>query len=220
VCRIIADVFERRSGVVDLLSGHRVEVEIRALRAGDYALPGDVLVERKTVSDLHESIVRGRFWPQLGKLRRGCKAPYLIVEGRDLDAGPLQANAVRGACLASVAQGIRLLRSEDRADSARWIAVLAVRADRRRRARPPYAQRLKPVADEAGEAMLAAVPGISVELARRLLSRFGSPADVFAAGSESWLRIPGMGPTRAEALERALRSNKPTNHSSPRARNG
>jgi ERCC4-type nuclease len=209
VCRIIADVFERRSGLIDLLREQRVEVEIRALPAGDYALSGAVLLERKTVSDLHESIVCGRFWPQLGKLRRGCRASYFLVEGPDLDAGPLRANAVRGACLASVAQGVRLLRSDNPADSARWIAVLARRTERSSgRNRPPYAQRLKPQPDDAGEAMLAAVPGISVKLARRLLSRFGSPAGVFAADLDSWVGVPGMGPTRAAALQRALRHQR------------
>ncbi len=209
MCRIIADVFERGSGIVDLLAVYPVEVQIAALAAGDYSLPRGALVQRKAVRDLHESIVRGRFWLQLGKLRGRSRSPYLLIEGLDLDAGPLRPNAIRGACLATVAQGIPILRSNSRADSARWIALLALRAHSRRpcRDRPGYAQRLKPSSDRAAEAMLASVPGISVELARRrLLARFGSPNEVFAAGIDRWLDVPGMGKQRAAALERTLAS--------------
>ena len=70
---------------------------------------------------------KGRLWLQLGKLRAACAFPYLLVEGTDIDRGPLHHNAVRGVCLAVIDQGIALLRSGYQRDSALWIHRLAVR---------------------------------------------------------------------------------------------
>ncbi len=146
---------------------------------------------------------QGPSLPQLGKLRAACAFPYLLVEGTDIDRGPLHHNAVRGACLAVIDQGIALLRSGYQRDSALWIHRLAVRCQQVEPAaeRPAYAQRPRPKpGDETAEALLAAVPGISTTSARALLERFGSVAAVVAADPVEWLTVPGIGPERARAL--------------------
>ncbi|MCP9484922.1 MAG: helix-hairpin-helix domain-containing protein [Gaiellaceae bacterium MAG52_C11] len=202
--RIIVDVHERQSGIADTLAELGAEIEIASLAAGDYAVGADTLVERKRVLDLHGAILKGRLWPQLGKLRAACAFPYLLVEGTDIDRGPLHHNAVRGACLAVIDQGIALLRSGYQRDSALWIHRLAVRCQEIEPAadRPAYAQRPRPKPrEETAEALLSAVPGVSTSCARALLARFGSVAAVVAAEPEKWLEVPGIGPERARALE-------------------
>ncbi|MGH3040514.1 MAG: ERCC4 domain-containing protein, partial [Gaiellaceae bacterium] len=179
------------------------EVEIAPLPAGDYAVGADTLVERKRVLDLHAAVLKGRLWPQMAKLRAAAAFPYLLLEGTDIDRGPLAGAAVRGACLAVIDQGIALLRSGQPRDSALWIHRLAVRCQRVELPadRPAYAQRPKAHGGpEAAEALLAAVPGISTSSARALLARFGSVSAVVAAGREEWLTVPGIGPDRARAL--------------------
>jgi ERCC4-type nuclease len=182
-------------------------VEVQALPAGDYDVGNGALVERKTVRDLHESIRSGRLWPQLGRLRRLSTVPYVLIEGQDLDRGPLEPNLVRGACLAVLGQGVGVIWTQNVADSARWLDLLAKRRDagrRPRRDRPAYAQRRKATVDDAGEAMLAAVPGISSASARELLRRFHSVAAVVQAGPRAWETVPGIGRAKAEALRRAV----------------
>lgn len=163
------------------------------------------MVERKTTADLHLSLQRGRLWRQVGALRHVARLPYVLVEGDGLD-GPLEADAIRGACLAIVGQGVPLIRTQDPRDSAAWLHLLAQRTSGSRpgRDRPVYAQRLKPADEQVPEAMLAAVPNVSVWTARALLRRFGSVRGVVLAGHEAWLTVPGMGPKRAAALDRAL----------------
>ena len=212
--RIIVDVHEEQSGIPALLRELGAEVEIASLPAGDYAVGVDTLVERKRVLDLHAAVMKGRLWPQLGKLRAACAFPYLLVEGTHLDRGPLHPNAIRGVCLAVIDEGIALLRSMVQADSAQWIHRLAVRCQRVELPadRPAYAQRPKAsVGQDVAEAMLAAVPGISTSTARALLERFGSVAGVVAAGPEEWRAVPGVGPERVRALVEALaiRANGP-----------
>ena len=207
--RIVVDVHERQSGIPEVLAAELgAEVEIAALPAGDYAVGADTLVERKRVLDLHTAVVKGRLWPQMARLRAAAAFPYLLLEGTDIDRGPLQGNAVRGVCLAIIDQGIALLRSGQPRDSALWIHRLAVRCQRIEAPadRPVYAQRPKaPAGAEAAEGLLAAVPGISTAGARALLARFGSVAGVVAATREEWLSVPGIGPERARALEETFR---------------
>jgi ERCC4-type nuclease len=205
--RIVVDVHERASGLPEALTRLGAVVEVAALPVGDYGIGTRTVVERKTVLDLHGSILKGRFWPQLGALKAGCTSPYLLVEGRDLDRGPLHPNAIRGACLTAVELGIALLRTEDRTDSARWLHRLAVRCQRlgRPRDQPAYAQRPKGSPEAiAAEAALAAVPGISVVCARALLARFGSVFAVLQATVDELLTVPGIGPERVRALERTF----------------
>jgi Fanconi anemia group M protein len=211
--KIVVDIHERQSGIADVLGELGAAVEIAALPAGDYAVGADTLVERKRVLDLHSAIIKGRLWPQLGKLRAACAFPYLLVEGTDIDRGPLHHNAVRGACLAVIDQGIALLRSGYQRDSALWIHRLAVRCQEIEPAadRPAYAQRPRPKpGDETAEALLAAVPGISTGSARALLERFGSVADVIAAGPDAWLTVPGIGPERVRTLQETLTFRRST----------
>lgn len=205
--KIVVDVHERQSGIADTLAELGAEIEFASLPAGDYAVGADTIVERKRVLDLHAAVLKGRLWPQLGKLRAACAFPYLLVEGTDIDRGPLHHNAIRGVCLAVIDQGIALLRSGYQRDSALWIHRLAVRCQEIEPAadRPAYAQRPRPKpGQETAEALLSAVPGISTSSARALLARFGSIAAVVAADPAEWLEVPGIGPERARALAETL----------------
>src|SRR5919204_6153119 len=90
--KIIVDVHEQQSGIAETLAELGAEIEVAPLAAGDYAVGAETLVERKRVLDLHAAVLKGRPWSQLGKLRAACSFPYLLVEGSDLDRGPLHHN--------------------------------------------------------------------------------------------------------------------------------
>ena len=199
---VVVDVFERGSGIPAELLRLGARVTVEPLAAGDYRIAGGVLIERKTVADLHGSLGRGRLWAQVGRVRDTAVAPFLLVEGDDLDAGPRHPNAIRGALLAIADLGVAILRSRDAVDSARWTHRLALRQARKgARVRPPT-ERVEMT--PPGIAVLAAVPGISDRTARLLLERFGSVEGVLSAGPERWAKIAGIGDVRANALAAAL----------------
>jgi ERCC4-type nuclease len=66
---VVADVFEKASGVPAALAHLDVQVMIEPLPAGDYQISDEILIERKTLPDLHGSLARNRLWAQLGRLR-------------------------------------------------------------------------------------------------------------------------------------------------------
>ena len=200
---IVVDVHERPSGVPQALRDLGYDVQIKNLRTGDYAIDDLALIERKTVRGLHLSLVQGRLWQQVGRLRRAAPWRYLLVEGESLYDGPLTTEAVRGLLITIDELGIAVIHSHDPADSAAWISRIAVRrrGDRRRIDRPHYAQR--PQRNAHGtppERALAAAAGVSTQTARGLLLEFGSLLDVLLARPDELRRVRGVGVRRADAI--------------------
>jgi hypothetical protein len=153
---VVVGIFERGSGVPATLQRLGARVAVEPLAAGDYRIAGGVLVERKTVADLHGSLGRGRFWAQVGRIRDAAVFPLLLVEGDELDAGPLHPNVIRGALLAVAELGVAIVRSRDPADSALWLHRLALRQARKERTRSR--RRERPAMTPPGGDVLAAVP--------------------------------------------------------------
>jgi ERCC4-type nuclease len=198
---VTADVHELRSGVPKRLEVLGVEVVRKRLPVGDYIVGTGAIVERKSVLDLQDSLVKGRFWLQIGRLRRAATWPYLLIEGAGLEQGPVNAEALRGLWLAVADLAVTVLNSKDSTETALWLRRLATRRQQpSNRDRPPYAQRFTRVRPHPAEAALAAAPGVSVKTARLLLERFGSLSEVVAAGRDEWQSIAGVGPHRAASL--------------------
>jgi ERCC4-type nuclease len=219
---VTADVREIPSGLPKRLEELGVTVVRRRLTVGDYVVGPSAVVERKTVFDLHTSLLAARLWRQIGHLRV-ARWPYLLVEGLDLESGPVAAASLRGLWLAASDLGITVLRSKDRTESSEWLRQLAVRRQEpTHRDRPAYAQRFRRPAPHPAEAALAAAPGISV-VTRALLAEFGSVRNLVIADPADWQSVPGSGPQRSESLRHMVhdewRPNSPTSHSDV-SRNG
>jgi ERCC4-type nuclease len=202
---LVVDIYERESRVLDALLKLRVRFVRRALRLGDYEV-GGVLVERKTVLDLHLSIINRRLWRQVARMQSNSAHPYLLVEGADLDSGPLRPESVRGAFLALAEIGVPVIRTTAPDDTALWLKLLVDRDQRRaRRYTPP-----RPRTATDSEAVLCAVPGISLITARALLTRYKTVAQVASSDPSEWLSVPGIGPVRQQSLYNALRQSPAT----------
>ena len=162
--KILVDAEEQRSAVPSHLEALGLSVEVSRLPVGDYQI-ADVAVERKTVRDLHQSLVSGTLWSQLFALRKGTARSYLIVEGADLDAGRVSSRGVRGALLHIAAAGVSVARSTDPADTALWLHLIAEREKSAAEPSPRRRGRRRSVVSPVG--VLATVPGISPTTADR-----------------------------------------------------
>src|SRR5260221_12035998 len=89
---------ERASRIPSFIEELGAQVEIRALTRGDYVVGPGTVVERKTIYDLHRSIMNGRLWHQMRKIRAAGKFPYLCIEGVSVFGGPVGNNGVPRAC--------------------------------------------------------------------------------------------------------------------------
>jgi DNA excision repair protein ERCC-4 len=79
--RIIVDDREKASGIVELLEKRNIEVSLERLRYGDYYIQPDWVIERKTALDFNQSIVDGRLFKQIARLKRFYDRIFLLIEG-------------------------------------------------------------------------------------------------------------------------------------------
>ena len=202
---VIADHREIPSGVPPALEKLGVRVELATLPAGDYVVRTQTKIERKTVRDLHSAVASSRFWRQLNRLRASAQYPIVVVEGQNLDAGPLSKSGVRGAVVALGDRGIPVIRSTGPDDTALWIRSIALSRTPRKRVwvRPPY-RRPTGARDGIEVSMLCAIALVTLPAARALVARFGSIRSIAQATPAELRAVPGIGPRRADAVHRAL----------------
>jgi len=202
---ILVDHRELRSGIPGALKRAGVPVAAAQLPAGDYVLSDRLIVERKTGADLAASIKDRRLFEQVDRLGEAYAAVVLVVEGEPVHISEASWKSALGRVLVG---GVALLPTEDRDDTARWLARL-YRLEGKGPTRARGAPRpRRPTADLAAvaEDVLGCLPGVSTVGARRLLAHFGSLAAVFAADEPALRAVTGIGPIRAAALARLFRA--------------
>jgi ERCC4-type nuclease len=205
---IVVDDRERNGAVAGVLR-QRPEVRLRVERLplADYQVDETLLIERKTLIDLTQSIKDGRLFSQGLRLASSPLRPVMILEGRgnDLDRSGMRREAIQGALITlTLFFGIPLLRSMDPEESAGLILIAARQARARAIGALP-----RPGSRPRGKArtqsrILQALPGIGPERARRLIEHFGSIESVVQAAPRELAEVPGIGATTAKAIRWAV----------------
>ncbi|MGB1585932.1 MAG: DEAD/DEAH box helicase [Thermoplasmatota archaeon] len=204
--RIVCDNREQPGQVVKHLSQLGAQVETRNLDVADFILSDRIVVERKTPEDLAASLVDGRLFDQLVRLKDYPK-PILILEGEGIQTTRnIAPEALMGA-LASVTvdYGIPIMSTRDAQETARFLQAVAKREQGREGRRVA----VRPTAgakDTHGMRIhiLASLPHISEVRAEALLARFGSVAAVFGASASALAEVGGIGPKIAADLRELL----------------
>jgi ERCC4-type nuclease len=227
------DTQEQRSGIPGLLASMpQVHVEVAPLRMGDYDVGGDPcrIFERKTGSDFLCSLAQGRLFPQLAVLRKSRCAPILLLEGDPLlvSHSQMHPESIRGA-LAYIAAILRvpILPSSGPADSAHLVYAVAKRCQAgkvhgrvEQVAHGPPAGRRRATQSEQQMHIMLSLPGIGPVTARAICARFRSLHDLLNADAAQLAAVPGVGPSRAAALEQLLRVALPTSHDALTSKRG
>ena len=205
--RLDVDFSERHAAVLDLArQAGGFDVRLVRLAAGDYLIDNAVLVERKTHADFAASLADGRLFPQAAALSRSPHRPVVLIEGPSPAHPPgVHPHAIAGA-IASLAVMWRLpvLHAADAEDSLRLFQFLAHQAAQsgqnvlRRYDRKPKRQ------DSRRLYVLQGLPGVGPELARRLLSQFGSVERAMAADETALTEVRGLGRKKAVRIREIL----------------
>ncbi|MEA3198647.1 MAG: hypothetical protein QOE90_75 [Thermoplasmata archaeon] len=206
VARVVADVREP-DDLVAMLRAQDIHVEVRVLAPADFIV-GELAIERKSVGDLHASLIDKRLFEQVARIKDTYGRCALLLEG-DLSffSERKHPRAIWGA-LASLAigWGVAVLPVPDKEGSAQMLGVLAKRALRERGAAPPEV-RFRPRATTLGARQRFAVQGLPMigdVTSGAMLEHFGSVRRVFAADERDLLRVPGVGKGRAAEIARFL----------------
>jgi len=210
---VVVDDRECRGDVLCALrADSRFTVQVQRLALGDYRVDTRFLFERKTLSDLVQSIISGRLFRQALRLvEQDDTWPALILEGtsRDLAASQISWEAVQGALVhVSLILGLPVLRTRSASDTANTMAY-AVRQHRAlirgglpRKGRRPRGKRA------LQQHVLQSLPGVGPARAARLIDHFGSVRSAISASPDDWAELDGIGQGTAERIDWAVRDQR------------
>ncbi|MEM4780810.1 MAG: DEAD/DEAH box helicase, partial [Halalkalicoccus sp.] len=196
---IVADQRELDATIArDLSTREGISTRLETLEVGDYVLSDRVAVERKSVSDFLDTLVGGdrSIFEQVGDMARYYSRPVVIVEGEGLyEERNVHPNAIRGA-LASLAVdfGASVLRTEDEADTADLLAVIAGREqDLDGREVSVHGKKSSKTLAEQQEYVVGSIADIGPVTARARLEQFGSVEAVLTASEGELMKTDGVG---------------------------
>lgn len=196
-----------------VLSAEGIKIAIRELPAGDFLLlapPGgrSILVERKTVDDLANSIRDGRIWEQINLLResadRDGHIPLVLVEGcldkLEKFRGWRVQSVLRVLDTITVDYGIPVLNSPSKEATIKWIAAKS-RSLGRTEEKRVVRMRVEKKPMSLNERILFVVEGVAGPvLARRLLARFKTIKSIANASVYELMSVEGIGEVRAQEI--------------------
>lgn len=178
-----------------------VEIEVRKIAPGDYVL-GPVGIERKTLYDFFNSMVRKRLFEQVRRLRDSYPHPLVILEGDLAEISTFRSpQAILGALLVlETTERVPVLTTADKEQTALLLSILWKRQDKEAVA---YGLRHKPKAmslEQRQRFVVEGLPSIGETLSRSLLERFGSVRGVFSASEEDLKTVPKIGGIKAAEI--------------------
>lgn len=207
--KIIVDSREANSLVVEFLS-EKCEIEKQVLEIGDYLISSETCCERKTTNDFIKSIIDGRLFNQLIEMKNSYDNPILIIEGNSLyENENVRPEAIRGA-LAAIATEIKIpiLWSKSAKETAELLIAIAKREQitKKKDIRIRFEKKPKDI-KRLQEYLVAGLPGVDRERAKKLLKHFKCPEFVFTASKKELMKVEGIGKKLAEIIRKVLSEN-------------
>jgi len=210
---ILADDRERGSGVIEALRSLGATVYIRRLELGDYIISEDFAIERKSVNDFISSIIDRRLFEQAMALLKAFPRVTFIIEGnmqRALAWREVTIRHVLGALSSLLLMGVSTVFTSNTEETAYLIYNMAkklqVKEKKKVRVSPTKIRMAKGGKTLRGAQvnLIASLPGISYELAERILEYFGSPKRFFNAHPSELRKVRGLGDKRVKNIVRIL----------------
>lgn len=205
---VYADSREGNSKVIRHLSEMEIDVKVQSMAVADYQVSDEVAIERKTAKDFVDSIIDKRLFKQARELSEEFKKPLMILEGDDLYAGMVNANAIRGS-IASIALdfGISIIPTRNAQDTAAMIKRIAVREQNGERTPVQIRTDKKPVSLlEQQLFIVESLPNIGPVNAKNLLEHFGTVGRIINASEKELQEVEGIGNKTAENIRKVVDS--------------
>jgi ERCC4-type nuclease len=203
--KVIVDQRERNPEIADAFSALGIEADVRTIPVGDYIASERVGIERKTVSDFESSIINGRLFDQIERLKQNYEFPILILEG-DRDNFRLKSNVINGTIVAIfIDYGVAVICSDSPTHTAELIASIAKR-EQNGKARTPSAKggMRAYTHEQFQEYIIGNLPGVGEKLAKALLKHFKSVRNIANADTKELTKVEKIGKKKAEKIHDTL----------------
>jgi len=214
---VYADSREAKSGVVKHLYDLEVEIKTRNLDVADYVVSDRVAIERKTVDDFINSLIKkDKLFNQLFNLKRTYQRPILILEGENIYKKAVHPNAIRGA-LATIAVdfSIPIINTKTQEETAEMILSMAKREQEiKKREVSLHSDKSKMSLKEQQEYLVASISNIGPIIARNLLKHFKTIENIATASEDELLKVSKVGKKTAEKIRTLMTAHYDEIHDS------
>jgi len=204
---IIADSREPKH-LLNRIQEAGIELQIKELDVGDYVLPDDTVIERKT-NDFFYSLISGRLWDQLSNLRQ-AQHPILVIQTSDLwksmyfIKSPHIHKSFFGAIATAALNGIPVITVKDAEEFVLFLKALHDKLEKGKGQIKLHQKKGKTL-EEIKINLLAAIPGISLKKAESLLEHFKTIQNIANAEIADIQSVSGIGKTLAEKIWEVMR---------------
>ncbi len=186
---IIADNREKNSLVIAELIARDMDVDFKQLKIGDYLI-GDVIIERKTISDFISSMLNKRLFTQLENLKQHEKSLFVIegYQNLDLNESGLHENVLKGLILSiSLEQRIPIIFTKDSQDTAIFLSLIA----KKKKTEFSLRAKLQMPDDQRLQFILEGFPNIGPVAAKKLLEKYKNIRNIINAPAEEISQLLG-----------------------------
>jgi len=189
--KINIDFREKNSLVPSELIKIEFDIEFKNLLVGDYIIK-NTAIERKTITDLKNSIISKRIFKQMQELSQ-YKRKFIIIEGdRDnlYDSNILSPNSLRGFIISAQSDfHIPILFSKDEKETALLIKLISSKKEKEDISINP--KKIFYTSYEQKRYILESFPNIGPVKAKKLLENFKSLKDIFNSNEKELEKIIG-----------------------------
>jgi Fanconi anemia group M protein len=193
----------REEKIANLLEKMGCKIVRMNLPIGDFVV-NDVGIERKSFEDFISSIIDGRIFEQANSLSASFKKPIIIVEGFGV-VERIHENSFYATLAYIVSKSnVTIFRTKNEEETAKLIYWIA-RKEFENSGNVGFKIKEKKVnVQTIQERILAAFPGISTVLSKRILKKFGSLKKFFNASEKELMEVDGIGEKSAKRIRKII----------------
>jgi len=193
----------REEKIANLLEKMGCKIVRMNLPIGDFVV-NDVGIERKSFEDFISSIIDGRIFEQANSLSSAFKKPIIIVEGFGV-VERIHENSFYATLAYIVSKSnVTIFRTKNEEETAKLIYWIA-RKEFENSGNAGFKIKEKKVnVQTIQERILAAFPGISTVLSKRILKKFGSLKKFFNASEKELMEVDGIGEKTAKRIRKVI----------------
>jgi len=190
--------------IFKVLDKKEIPYEKTQLPVGDFVY-NDMVFERKSMPDFYISI-QGRLWEQVSQMKDNFNNVFVLISGKfqDLYFGKIKynSNIIYGAISALMIKcNVHVCRLEN---DNQLIELINKICKKSHDTKSFSINRKKPKKDEIQSYMVASIPGIGINKAKILLSKYSLKQLFYEVSVEDIAKIEGFGVKTAEKIKAFL----------------